>query len=794
MSTMHQSPTSPGAAETAAVDPVCGMTVNKTTVHTAEHDGRTYYFCCDGCRATFLADPAKYVNGGKAEAHDHGHRPVHGHGHHGHADGSPHPHLAGSPSPAGATIWTCPMHPEVRQTKPGSCPKCGMALEPLVVAATATPNPELAAMSRRFWICLPIAAALVAIAMVVPQAPAWVELVLASVVVLWGGAPFFHRGWISLVNRSLNMFTLIAMGTGVAYLYSLVATVAPQIFPPAFHTPDGRVDVYFEPAAVITVLVQLGQMLELLARARTGDAIRALLDLMPKTARIIRGDGREEDISLDLVKPGDRLRIRPGEKIPVDGVALEGSSAVDESMVTGEPVPVEKNAGDRLTGATLNGTGTLVMRAEQVGGDTLLARIVQMVTQAQRSRAPVQALADRVSGFFVPGVILVALAAFGVWSAYGPAPAMAFAVVNAVAVLIVACPCALGLATPMSITVGTGRGAAAGVLVRDAAALEAMEKVDTLVIDKTGTLTEGRPVLDQVFALRGFLESELLSLVAGLEKASEHPLAAPIIQAAARHGIAPGQAKNFRSTTGQGIVGTVNDRPVAVGSLALLKAEGIDPRDLPELAEARRRDGKTVILVAVDGRAAGFIALVDPIKPGMDETARALRFAGLRLVMLTGDARATARAVARQLEIDTVVAEALPQDKLAEVRRLQSVGRRVAMAGDGINDAPALAAAQVGIAMGTGTDVAMQSAAITLVKGDLRGILRARRLSRAVMRNIRQNLFFAFVFNVLAVPAAAGVFYPWFGLLLNPMIASAAMSASSVLVIGNALRLRAIKL
>ena len=736
--------------------------------HTAEHQGATHYFCGPRCREKFVADPGKYLNPKLV------------------------PNAEAVPPSA---VWTCPMHPEVRADKPGACPKCGMALEPATpMGASDEANPELASMRRRFWVSLPISIALVAIAMAVPGTPVWVSLVLASVVVIWGGAPFFARGWASVAHRSLNMFTLIALGTGVAYLYSVIAALAPALFPPAFRDAGGHVAVYFEPAAVITTLVLLGQVLELRARTQTGRAIRALLDLAPKTARIVHANGHEADIPLDQVRIGDRLRVRPGERIPVDGDVIEGHSTVDESMISGEPLPVEKTTGDAVTGGTLNGTGSFVMGANHVGSETVLARIVAMVAEAQRSRAPIQSLADRVSGFFVPGVILVALAAFGVWAAYGPAPAMAFAVVNAVAVLIIACPCALGLATPMSIMVGTGRGANAGVLVRDAEALQHMEKVDTLVIDKTGTVTEGRPRLDTVFALRGFTESEILSLAAGLEKASEHPLATAIVGGAQARHTPVGIAADFRSITGQGLVGVVEGRRVVVGNLTLFQSERIEPRDLPELAESHRRAGRTVVLVAVDGRAAGFIAVADPIKPGAQKALDALRAEGLRIVMLTGDARATARSIARTLGIEDVIAEAQPADKAAEVRRLQGLGRFVAMAGDGSNDAPALALAQVGIAMGTGTDIALESAAITLVRGDLQGIVRARRLSAATMRNIRQNLVFAFAFNLFAVPIAAGVLYPWFGLLLNPMIASAAMSVSSVLVIGNALRLRAIRL
>ena len=626
--------------------------------------------------------------------------------------------------------------------------------------------------------------------MLSPRASTWLQLALATPVVLWGGAPFFARAWVSLLTRRLNMFTLIATGTGVAYAYSLVAALLPGLFPPSFRGPDGEVGIYFEAAAVITTLVLLGQMLELKARSETSSAIRALLDLAPKTARIVRDDGREEDIPLDQVTPGCKLRVRPGEKVPVDGVVLEGHSSIDESMISGEALPVEKAAGDKVTGATLNASGSFLMRAERVGADTLLARIVAMVAAAQRSRAPIQSLADRVSGWFVPGVVLTALAAFGVWAVYGPAPAMSFALLNAIAVLIIACPCALGLATPMSIMVGTGRGAMAGVLVKNAEALELMEKIDTLVCDKTGTLTEGKPRLMAVAAIGDIGEDELLRLVASLERGSEHPLAAAIVKGAEVRGIALAQVSDFHSVTGKGVVGTIGGRKVAAGNVALLRALSIDPRDLPLRAEVQRKEGQTVMMAGVDGEAAGLVAVADPIKETTSEAIEALKRDGVRVVMLSGDSRTTAEAVARRLGIEEVFAEVLPEEKAATVKRLAAEGRAVAMAGDGINDAPALAEARVGIAMGTGADVAMESAAITLVKGDLRGIVRARHLSRAVMRNIRENLFFAFVFNALAVPIAAGVLYPFTGLLLNPMIASAAMSASSVLVIGNSLRLR----
>jgi Cu+-exporting ATPase len=678
-----------------------------------------------------------------------------------------------------------------------------MALEPMTPARGDAANPELRDMTRRFWICVGLSVPLVALAMagdfakpglVAPRAAAWVQFVLASPAVLWGGWPFFERGWRSLVSRRLNMFTLIALGTGVAYVYSLVAALMPGIFPASFRTPEGEVPVYFEPAAVIVTLVLLGQVLELRARTQTGTAIRALLDLAPTSARLVRDDGTETDIPLEEVQPGNRLRVRPGAKVPVDGVVLEGKSAIDESMITGEPLPAEKAPGDKVTGATVNATGTFVMRAERVGSDTLLAQIVQMVAEAQRSRAPIQALADTVSGWFVPGVIIAALLTFAAWSLLGPAPAMSFALVNAVAVLIIACPCALGLATPMSIMVGTGRGARAGVLVKNAEALELMEKVDTLVVDKTGTLTEGKPRLAGVVAVGPVGEDELLRLAASLERGSEHPLAAAIVRGAEERGLTFGAVGDFTSETGKGVLGVVDGRQVAVGNLALFAALGIEPAGLAARAEDLQKDGQGVMLVAVDGIASGLLTVADPIKETAVGALTALRDDGVRTVMLTGDSRTTAEAVGRKLGIDDIAAEILPDQKALVVRDLQQKGRVVAMAGDGINDAPALAQAQIGIAMGTGTDVAMQSAAMTLVKGDLQGIVRARRLSRAVMRNIRENLFFAFIFNGLAIPIAAGALYPAFGLLLNPMIASAAMSLSSVLVIGNALRLRNVRL
>jgi Cu+-exporting ATPase len=761
-----------------ATDPVCGMSVDPATArYRAEYDGREYFFCSARCRERFVAEPERFVGDKPAPP---------------------------SAAPEG-TLWTCPMHPEIVRAGPGSCPICGMALEPMTPTAGEERNPELADMTRRFWVGVVFSLPLLVMAMgehIVPgwhpalasRAAIWVQHALATPVVLWCGAPFFQRGWQSLVNRNLNMFTLIALGTGVAYLYSLVATVAPGIFPAAFRAPNGGVPVYFEAAAVIVTLVLLGQVLELRARSQTSSAIRALLDLAPKRAHLVDADGSERDIDLASVQPGQLLRVRPGEKVPVDGVVIEGRSAVDESMISGEPLPVEKGPGDKVTGATVNTTGGFVMRAERVGGDTLLAQIVAMVAAAQRSRAPIQKLADTVSGWFVPAVVLIAIAAFIGWSLFGPAPAMGFGLLNAVAVLIIACPCALGLATPMSIMVGIGRGAQLGVLVRNAEALELLEKVDTLVVDKTGTLTEGKPKLVAVETIAELPENEVLRLAASVERASEHPLAAAIVAGAEARGLALAAPADFRTETGKGALGTVGGRRVAIGNAALMTDLGIDAKELTERAAARRKEGQGVMLVAVDGRPAGLIAVADPIKDSAREAIAALHAEGLRLIMLTGDSRATAEAVASRLGIDEVIAEVLPDQKAAAIRDLQERGAFVAMAGDGINDAPALAQAQIGIAMGTGADIAMESAGVTLVKGDLRGIVRARRLSRATMRNIRQNLFFAFVFNALAVPIAAGVFYPVFGLLLNPMIASAAMSLSSVTVIGNALRLRTVRL
>ena len=696
------------------------------------------------------------------------------------------------PVVAGAS-YTCPMHPEVVRNGPGECPDCGMALEPVSPLAAEGRNPELVDMTRRFAASALLSLPLLVIAMsamIEGAASVWVQFGLATPVVLWGGAPFFRRGWSSLLTRRLNMFTLIAMGTGVAWLYSLVAAVVPGVFPAAFRAPDGSVQVYFEATAVIVTLVLLGQVLELKARSRTGAAIRALLDLAPPTARRIDAAGGESDVPVEAVQVGDRLRVRPGEKIPVDGIVIEGRSTVDKAMMTGEPVAAEKEPGDGVTGATVNGAGGFLMRAERVGADTLLQQIVRMVAEAQRSRAPIQRLADRFAARFVPAVVLVAALSFVGWALMGPPPALAYALVNAVAVLIIACPCALGLATPMSITVGTGRGAGVGVLIRNAEALEIFERVDTLVVDKTGTLTEGRPSLAGIETVTGEDEDDLLRMAAALERGSEHPLGAAIVAGAAARGLTGEAVSDFAAPTGRGVTGSVAGQAVALGNRRLLDELGIDPGPLAERAEARRENGETVMFVAVEGRAAGLLAVADAIKPTAAEALKALRAEGLRLVMLTGDNRTTALAVARTLGIDEVEADVSPADKAAVVARLRAEGRTVAMAGDGVNDAPALAAAHVGVAMGTGTDIAMESAGITLVKGDLRGLLRARRLSRAVMRNIRQNLFFAFAYNSLGIPIAAGVLFPPFGILLSPMIASVAMSLSSVSVIGNALRLR----
>jgi len=820
----------PAESTVMAKDPVCGMTVNPATAKfRVQYAGKTEYFCCGGCAEKFKADPGKYL--AKAAAEDAKMVQI-----------APAKVVQISPAPmtsapaelggyvcpmcpevrknkpgpcpscgmaleretplvATRTEYTCPMHPEIVRPGPGSCPICGMALEPRTVSAKEEENPELRDMTRRFWVslCLTVPLLVGAMADMLPGMPMqhalhsdwlpWIELLLASPVVLWGGWPFFQRGWVSVVNRSTNMFTLIAMGTGVAYLFSVAGTVMPGMFPASFRDMSGTPPVYFEAAAAIVTLVLLGQVLELRARSRTGAAIRALLELSPKMARVVRAD-KEEDIPLDQVHSGDRLRVRPGEKVPVDGVVIEGSSSVDEAMITGEPIPVVKEPGSRVTGATVNGSGSFIMRAERVGSETLLARIVQMVSQAQRSRAPIQRLADRVAAWFVPAVMGIAVLTFVIWSLLGPEPRLAHALVNAVAVLIIACPCALGLATPMAIMVGTGRGARAGVLIKNAEALEILEKVDTLVLDKTGTLTEGKPSVESVVAVAGGDEGAIVRLAASLEQASEHPLAAAVVAAAKSNGMTLATVSEFQSRTGLGVSGRVEGKIVAAGNEKLLQELRVVIDALQPRAEALRREGQTVMFVAVDGRAAGLIGIADPIKSSTPQALRDLKAAGLRIVMLTGDSLGTAQAVAAKLGIEEFEAGVLPEKKLEVVRRLQAEGRTVAMAGDGINDAPALAQAQVGIAMGTGTDVAIESAGITLVKGALTGIVRARRLSQATMSNIRQNLFFAFLYNSLGVPIAAGVLYPFFGVLLSPILAAAAMSFSSVSVIGNSLRLR----
>jgi Cu+-exporting ATPase len=795
----------PSAPETF-VDPVCGMSVAADSPHRGEHEGSTYSFCSAGCVERFRADPERFLGGGDDVEATSGEYtcPMHPEVRQQGPGSCPDCGMGLDPAVPVAvkTEWTCPMHPEIVRDEPGDCPLCGMALEPRTVTAAEEKNPELVDMTRRFWVSVALGLPLMAVAMagmldvsfverlLSPRALHRAELLLATPVVLWCGWPFFERAWRSLVNRSLNMFTLIGLGVGVAYGYSLVATVAPGIFPASFRAAGGTVPVYFEAAAMITALVLLGQVLELRARHRTGAAIRALLNLAPPTARRLDERGGEQDVLLEAVRAGDSLRVRPGDKVPVDGVVIDGASAVDESMVTGEPIPVEKTAGDSVIGATVNGTGSFVMRAERVGSETLLAQIVRMVAEAQRSRAPIQKLADVVAGWFVPAVGIVALVTFLIWALVGPEPAMAYALINAVAVLIIACPCALGLATPMSIMVASGRGAAAGVLFKDAEAIEVLQQVDTLVVDKTGTLTEGRPKLVTVEATAGSDEEQLLQLAASLERASEHPLAEAIVAGAEERGLSLIRTEEFASLTGKGVEGRVSGRRVELGNRALVAQLGIEAGDLERRAEELRSTGQTVVFVVIDGVAAGLLGVADPVKETTPEAIAALHREGLRLVMLTGDSRTTAAAVAARLGIDEVVAEVLPDQKAAAVRKLQGEGRKVAMAGDGVNDAPALASAEVGIAMGTGTDVAMESAGVTLVKGDLRGIVRARRLSRATMRNIRQNLFFAFVYNSLGVPVAAGVLYPFLGILLSPVIAAAAMSFSSVSVIANALRLR----
>ena len=802
-------------ARTAAKDPVCGMWIEiPQAASTASHEGKTYYFCCRGCAEKFNADPQRYLS----------------------------PQGAISPAPAAAapqgtayvcpmdpevrqdkpgacpkcgmalepelplaptkTQWTCPMHPEIVRDAPGACPICGMALEPMTVAADE--NPELRDMTRRFWSSVLLGIPLVAFAMlrmspmlhgIAPRWGNWVEFALATPIVLWCGWPFFQRGWASLKFRSPNMFTLISMGVGVAYIYSAVATIAPGIFPASLKRGMGGLpDVYFEAAGAIIALVLLGQVLELRARSRTSSAIRALLDLSPKMARIMRDDGSEYDVPLDQVNVGDKLRVRPGEKVPVDGVVLDGLTSVDESMVTGESIPIEKHAGDKVIGATVNGTGWLLMRAERVGSETMLAQIVKMVSEAQRSRAPIQKLADKVAAWFVPAVLTVAVVTFLAWFIKGPEPRLANAIVNAVAVLIIACPCALGLATPMAIMVGTGRGARAGILIKNAEALETLQKIDTLALDKTGTLTQGKPELMSVVAVGGETEERVVRLVASLERGSEHPLASAVVEAAEANKISLIPADEFRSLPGRGVVGRVAGHDVAAGNEELLQEFEIDAQELRPRAEELRKEGQTVVFCAVDHRAAGILGIADPVKPEAAQAVRDLRGQGLRVVMLTGDNVTTAAAVARQLGISDFEAGVLPDRKADAIKKLQEQGSVVAMAGDGINDAPALAQAQVGIAMGTGTDVAMESAGVTLLKGDLAALVRARRLSRAVMRNIRQNLFLAFVYNSIGVPIAAGILYPRFGILLSPIFAAAAMSLSSVSVISNALRLRNAKL
>ena len=833
-------------------DPVCGMTVDPARAAAqVVYAGKTYYFCCGGCADKFRAEPAKYLNASAPAAMQRDSGLVQ-FSHAGAPAASPAlvvsredmlgtERPAENPAAANAYIcpmdaevredypgacpkcgmalepslplalatrveYTCPMHPQIVRPGPGSCPICGMALEPRTVIAEEPENPEMVSMTRRFWASVALTIPVLALGMsdLIPGQPlqhvlrmraiGWIELALATPVVLWGGWPFFERGWASLVNRSLNMFTLIALGTGTAFLYSVVAVLFPQFFPAAFRGMNGELPVYFEAAAAITTLVLLGQVLELRARSRTSAAIRSLLRLSPKNARLVRADGTELDVPLERIQVGDMLRVRPGEKVPVDGVVTDGESSVDESLMTGEPIPVEKGPGQKVIGGTINGTGTLVMRAERVGNETLLAQIVRMVSEAQRSRAPVQKLADRVARYFVPAVVLIAAITFAVWAAVGPQPRMAHALLNAVAVLIIACPCALGLATPMAIMVGTGRGALAGILVKNAEALEALEKVDTIVVDKTGTLTEGRPKVIAVIAAPGFDDAAILRIAATLERASEHPLAAAILARAEERGIGPGESSDFQSRTGKGVLAKMGAQVAALGNRALFAELGISLEALQEKARQREGDGETVMFVAVEGKAAGLITVADPIKATAAEAIKKLHQDGIHVVMLTGDSRATAEVVARKLGIEKVFAGVLPEQKNEVVKQLQAEGHIVAMAGDGVNDAPALSQADVGIAMGTGTDVAIESAGITLLQSDLRGLAGARTLSRATMRNIRQNLFFAFAYNSLGVPIAAGVLYPFFGFLLSPILASAAMTVSSVSVITNALRLRRIKL
>ncbi|WP_084506389.1 heavy metal translocating P-type ATPase [Geminicoccus roseus] len=776
----HHDPALEPTTDATARDPVCGMTVKLAAgTPSHEHHGKTYHFCSARCRGKFEADPGTYLEGRHEPAKE---------------------------APKG-TLYTCPMHPEIVRDAPGDCPICGMALEPMgVPSADEGPNPEFVDFRRRFWIGAVLTVPLLVLTMgpfvglgavrdlFGEQTTLWIELLLGTPVILWSGWPFFVRGARSLTNRSLNMFTLIAMGVGAAYLFSVVAVLLPEIFPDGFRSPEGHVGVYFEAGAVIVVLVLLGQLMELGARERTGSAIRALLDLAAKTARVIRADGREEEIPLENVVVGDRLRVRPGDKIPVDGVVIEGRSSVDESMISGEPVPVEKVEGEKVTGATINGTGSLVIMAERVGADTMLSQIVEMVANAQRSRAPIQKLADAVAGRFVPAVIVIAVLAFVAWAIWGPEPSLSYGLVSAVAVLIIACPCALGLATPMSIMTATGRGAQAGVLIKNAEALERFAKVDTLIVDKTGTLTVGKPKLVAILPEAGHDEDEVLRLAASLERGSEHPLAEAIVAGAAQRGIALAKAEEFEAVTGKGVVGVVDGKRVALGNARLVQDLGLDGGSLSEIANARRDEGETIMFVIVEGRIAGLVSVADPVKETTLAALKALHEEGFRIVMATGDNARTAKAVAMKLGIDEIRADVLPEDKARIVKDLQDQGRKVAMAGDGVNDAPALAQADVGIAMGTGADVAIESAGFTLIKGDLNGIVRARRLSRATMRNIKQNLFFALVYNTAGVPVAAGLLFPFFGILISPMFAAAAMSLSSVSVIANALRLRSVRI
>ena len=829
------------AIKAAEKDPVCGMAVDPDRAAArSAHDGKTFYFCSQSCATKFAAEPQKYLDAAAASAHKSDFVvlpaetepsktvsarlepkpkqrpaaeyicPMDPEVRQDHPGACPKCGMALEPAipiqPASRIEYTCPMHPEIVRSAPGACPICGMALEPRNAIADQQENPELVSMTRRFWVGVALTVPILALAMsdllpgkplqniLSPRAIGWIELLLATPVVLWAGWPFFERGWVSVVNRSLNMFTLIALGTGTAYVYSVVAMLFSGIFPDSFRVMGGSVPIYFEAAAAITTLVLLGQVLELRARSRTSAAIRSLLKLSPKTARLVRADGTEIDVPVEHINAGDSLRVRPGERIPVDGVIIEGESSVDESLMTGEPIPAEKSTGAKVIGGTVNGTGTFVIRAERVGSETLLSQIVRMVSEAQRSRAPVQKLADRVSGYFVPAVILVAILTFIVWAIYGPEPRMAHALLNAVAVLIIACPCALGLATPMAIMVGTGRGALAGVLVKNAEALEILEKVDTLVVDKTGTLTEGKPRVTSVIPAARWDDKQVLRFAATLERGSEHPLAGAILAEAKERGVNFGNLTDFQSQTGKGVTGKVDGRNASLGNRALFAGMNLAVGKLEETAKSLEADGQTVMFVAVDDAVIGIISVADPVKSTTAETLSKLQRDGIRIIMLTGDSRSTAESIARKLGIDEIHAEILPGQKSAIVKQLQAEGHVVAMAGDGVNDAPALTQADVGIAMGTGTDVAMESAGITLLRGDLRGISRARTLSRATMRNIRENLFFAFVYNSVGVPIAAGVLYPFFGLLLSPILASAAMTFSSVSVIMNALRLRKVQL